>query len=48
MQRLTATRLAVIQAKKLFGVAEQKLNLEACFVIAHDGLGLQREVGSAA
>lgn len=45
MQCLAATRLAMIQTQKLFSIAEHQLNLETRFVVADDGLGIQREVG---
>ncbi len=42
--RVSRARLAIVQARKLCGVAEQTFDLEARFVIPVDRLGGQRDI----
>jgi hypothetical protein len=43
-QLVSGARLAIAQARELFGIAEQKFDLEARFVIPVDRLGGQRDI----
>lgn len=45
MQAVGVSCLAIAESGKLFGVAKNKLDLEADFVVAIDGPGIQRQVG---